>query len=127
VIAATLWRFTPIDPREFASRVLNLRPTPNHLQITRVRWPRTIAQSIRDTLTANRWRINYFGPTTYMANVSAFTPQLNDLPQQLRAKFSPETLEQMSGINNRFVTIVNLIDGDRVYLPFTVAHAERVD
>jgi len=77
--------------------------------------------------TANRWRINYFGPTTYMANVSAFTPHLNDLPQQLRAKFSPETLEQMSGINNRFATIVNLIDDGRVYLPFTVAHAERVD
>jgi hypothetical protein len=54
-------------------------------------------------------------------------PHLNDLPQQLRAKFSPETLEQMSGINNRFATIVNLIDGDRVYLPFTVVHAERVD
>jgi hypothetical protein len=33
----------------------------------------------------------------------------------------------MSGINNRFATIVNLIDGDRVYLPFTVVHAERVD
>jgi SAM-dependent methyltransferase len=89
--------------------------------------PRTIGQNIRDTLTANRWRINFFGPTTYMANVSAFTPHLNDLPQQLRAKFSPETLQQMSGINNRFATIVNLIDDDRVYLPFTVVHAERVD
>jgi hypothetical protein len=31
-------------------------------------------QSIRDTLTANRWRNNYFGPTTYMVDVSAFTP-----------------------------------------------------
>jgi SAM-dependent methyltransferase len=89
--------------------------------------PRTIGQSIRDTLTATRWRINFFGPTTYMANVSAFTPHLNDLPQQLRAKFSPETLEQMRGINNRFATIVNLIDDDRIYLPFTVVHAERVD
>jgi SAM-dependent methyltransferase len=89
--------------------------------------PRTIGQSIRDTLSANRWRINFFGPTTYMANVSAFTPHLNDLPQQLRAKFSPETLEQMRGINDRFATIVNLIDDDRVYLPFTVVHAERVD
>jgi hypothetical protein len=92
-----------------------------------LRGPETIAQSIRDALTANRWRINFFGPTTYLANISAFTPHLNDLPQQLRAKFSPETLEQMSGINNRFATIVNLIDGDRVYLPFTVVHAERVD
>jgi SAM-dependent methyltransferase len=89
--------------------------------------PRTIGQNIRDTLAANRWRIKFFGPTTYMANVSAFTPHLNDLPQQLRAKFSPETLQQMSGINDRFATIVNLIDDDRVYLPFTVVHAERVD
>jgi SAM-dependent methyltransferase len=89
--------------------------------------PRTIGQNIRDTLAANRWRITFFGPTTYMANVSAFTPHLNDLPQQLRAKFSPETLEQMRGINDRFATIVNLIDDDRVYLPFIVVHAERVD
>ncbi|MDT5135610.1 MAG: hypothetical protein QOE41_4921, partial [Mycobacterium sp.] len=28
--------------------------------------PRTIGQNIRDTLAANRWRINFFGPTTYM-------------------------------------------------------------
>jgi hypothetical protein len=27
----------------------------------------------------------------------------------------------------RFATIVNLIDDDRIYLPFTVVHAERVD
>jgi hypothetical protein len=33
----------------------------------------------------------------------------------------------MRGINNRFATIVNLIDDGRVYLPFTVVHAERVD
>jgi SAM-dependent methyltransferase len=89
--------------------------------------PRTIGQNLRDTLTANGWRINFFGPTTYMANVSAFTPDLNDLPQQLRAKASPETLDQMRGINERFATIVNLIDDDWVYLPFTVVHAERID
>jgi hypothetical protein len=29
--------------------------------------------------------------------------------------------------NDRFATIVKLIDDDRVYLPFTVVHAERVD
>ena len=62
-----------------------------------------------------------------MANVSAFTRDLNDLPNQLRDKVSPETLEQMHGINNRFATIVNLIDDDWVYLPFTVVHAQRID
>jgi hypothetical protein len=33
----------------------------------------------------------------------------------------------MRGINDRFATIVNLIDDDRIYLPYTVVHAERVD
>jgi len=89
--------------------------------------PRTIGQNIRDTLTGNGWRINFFGPTTYMANVSAFTRDLNDLPQELREKVSPEALEQMRGINDRFATIMELIDDDRVYLPFTVVHAGRVD
>lgn len=89
--------------------------------------PRTIGQNIRDTLSANGWRINFFGPTTYIGNVSAFTRDLNDLPQQLRAKVSPETLKQMRGINDRFATIVNLIDDDRIYLPFTVVHVEHVD
>jgi hypothetical protein len=89
--------------------------------------PKTIGQNLRDTLTANGWRIDFFGPTTYMANVSAFTCDLNDLPQQLRANTSPETLEQMRGINDRFATIVNLIDDDWVYLPFAVVHAERID
>jgi SAM-dependent methyltransferase len=89
--------------------------------------PRTIEQNIRDTLSATGWRINFFGPTTYMANINAFTRDLNGLPQQMRAKVSRETLEQMRGINHRFATIVNLIDDDRVHLPFTVVHAERVD
>jgi hypothetical protein len=62
-----------------------------------------------------------------MANVSAFTRDLNGLPQELREKVSPEALEQMRGINDRFATIMKLIDDDRVYLPFTVVHAGRVD
>jgi SAM-dependent methyltransferase len=88
---------------------------------------RTIGQNIRDTLAATGWRINFFGPTTYLADINAFTPDLNDLPQQLRDQVSPEALEQMRGINHRFAAIVNLIDDDRVHLPFTVVHAERVD
>jgi hypothetical protein len=77
--------------------------------------------------TANGWRINFFGPTTYLANIRAFTRDLNDLPQQLRERVSPATLQQMRGVNDRFATIVNLIDDDRVHLPFTVVHAERID
>jgi hypothetical protein len=33
----------------------------------------------------------------------------------------------MRGINDRFAITVNLIDDDRIYLPFAVVHAERVD
>jgi SAM-dependent methyltransferase len=87
----------------------------------------TIAQNVRDTLTANGWLISYFGPTTYLGNISAFIRDVDDLPEQQRAKVSPGALEQMRGINNRFATIVNLIDDGRVYLPFSVVHAERVD
>jgi SAM-dependent methyltransferase len=89
--------------------------------------PETIAQNIRDTLTANGWRITFFGPTTYLADAGAFTRDLDDLPQQLRARVSLEALQQMRGINDRFATIVKLIADDRVHLPFSVVHAERID
>src|ERR1700724_485278 len=39
-----------------------------------VRAPRAAVteQNIRDTLTANGWRIEFLGPTTYLANTSSF-------------------------------------------------------
>jgi SAM-dependent methyltransferase len=88
---------------------------------------RTIGENIRETLTSAGWRINFLGPTTYMGNIDAFTPDLDDLPAQAFEKVSPEARKQMRSINERFATIVKLIDGDRVFLPFTVVHAERVD
>jgi len=39
----------------------------------------------------------------------------------------PEALEQMREVTARFERIADLLDGDRVYLPFTVVHAHRVD
>jgi hypothetical protein len=36
-------------------------------------------------------------------------------------------LEQMKEVTSRFDRIADLLDGDRVYLPFTVVHAHRVD
>ena len=39
----------------------------------------------------------------------------------------PEALEQMQDVKARFSTIADLLDGDRVHLPFTVVHAHRVD
>src|ERR1700704_7021045 len=46
--------------------------------------PRTIGQNIRDTLTGNGWRINFFGPTPYMDNVNPFNPDRQGLPTELR-------------------------------------------
>jgi len=39
----------------------------------------------------------------------------------------PEALEQMREVTARFERIADLLDGDRVHLPFTVVHAHRVD
>jgi len=83
--------------------------------------------NIRDTLTANKWRITYLGPTTYLANTSAFAGRADNLPEQMRQQLPPETVEQMRKLAERYAAIVPLLDGDRVHLPFHVVHAERVD
>jgi SAM-dependent methyltransferase len=86
-----------------------------------------IEQNIRDTLATTGWRINFLGPTTYLGNTSAFTRDLNEVPDQLRQQLSPQTVDQIRGFGDRFSSIAKLIDDDQVYLPFTVVHAERVD
>jgi hypothetical protein len=63
----------------------------------------------------------------YLGNTSAFTRDLNEVPDQLRQRLSPQTLDQIRGFSDRFSRIAKLIDDDQVYLPFTVVHAERVD
>jgi SAM-dependent methyltransferase len=83
--------------------------------------------NIRDTLTANGWRINFLGPTTYLANSTAFPTDLDNLPAQMREQLGPEALEQMRRVADRFAAISALLDDDRVHLPFTVVHAARVD
>jgi SAM-dependent methyltransferase len=86
-----------------------------------------IEQNVRDTLATTGWRINFVGPTTYLGNASAFTRDLNEVPDQLRQQLSPQTVDQIRGFSDRFSSIAKLIDDDQVYLPFTVVHAERVD
>jgi len=44
----------------------------------------------------------------------------------MREQLAPEQLEQMRAVTDRFATIAPLLDGDRLHLPFTVVHAERV-
>jgi SAM-dependent methyltransferase len=83
--------------------------------------------NIRETLTANGWRINFLGPTTYLANSDAFVSQMDELPEQIREQLPPEALEQMRRVTERFAAIADLLDGNRVHLPFTVVHAERID
>jgi SAM-dependent methyltransferase len=83
--------------------------------------------NIRDTLTANGWRIDFLGPTTYLGNAAGFRMDENGLPQHLTDQMAPEALEQMREVGERFAKIADLLDGDRVYLPFTVVHAHRVD
>jgi SAM-dependent methyltransferase len=83
--------------------------------------------NIRDTLTANGWRIDFLGPTTYLGNAAGFRDAGDNFPQQLADQMPPEAMEQMRDMRNRFETIAGLLDDDRVYLPFTVVHAHRVD
>src|SRR6202035_684658 len=84
-------------------------------------------QNIRDTLTANGWRIEFLGPTTYLANTSSFALNPNNMPEQMRQQMPPEQLEQIQEVAKRVATIVPLLDDDRMHLPFTVVHAVRVD
>jgi SAM-dependent methyltransferase len=83
--------------------------------------------NIRDTLTANGWRIDFLGPTTYLANTAGFHNRDDGFPQALTEQMPPEVVEQMEEVTSRFDAIAGLLDGDRVHLPFTVVHAHRVD
>lgn len=90
--------------------------------------PRMVTESnIRDTLTANGWRIDFLGPTTYLANAKAFTGDIGGFAQNIGDQIPPEQLAQMRKMAERFAIIGGLLDDDRVYLPFTVVHAHRVD
>lgn len=81
---------------------------------------------IRATLNENGWRVEFLGPTTYLANTSSFTGDPGNLPEQMRQMMPPERLEQMQAVRDRFAVIGPLLDGDRIHLPFSVVHATRV-
>ena len=83
--------------------------------------------NIRDTLTANGWRIDFLGPTTYLATTTGFGNPNEDVPPLMAEQLPPEALERMKDVNARFSTVADLLDGDQVHLPFTVVHAHRVD
>jgi SAM-dependent methyltransferase len=83
--------------------------------------------NIRDTLTANGWRIDFLGPTTYLGNATGFGARGENLPEHLADQLPPEAIERMRQVTERFAKIRDLLDDGRVYLPFTVVHAHRVD
>lgn len=83
--------------------------------------------NIRDTLTANGWRIDYLGPTTYLASASGFGSAGDAFPQEIADQMPPEALAQMQKVRARYEAISELLDGDLVHLPFTAVHAHRVD
>ena len=82
--------------------------------------------SIRDTLTANGWRIDFLGPTTYLGNAVGFKADDN-FACMMAEQMPPEAVEHMREMGARFAKIADLLDDDRVHLPFTVVHAHRVD
>lgn len=83
--------------------------------------------NLRDILTANGWRIDFLGPTTYLGNAVGFRTGEGDFPKAFIEQMPPEALEQMRATKERFERIADLLDDDQVYLPFTVVHAHRVD
>jgi predicted nuclease with RNAse H fold len=83
--------------------------------------------NLRDVLTANGWRIDFLGPTTYLGNTAGFRSTDDAFPKAMAAQMPPEALEQMRQMTERFAKIAELLEDDRVHLPFTVVHAHRVD
>ncbi len=83
--------------------------------------------NLRDNLTANGWRIDFLGPTTYLGNTAGFRSGDDAFPKAMAEQMPPEALEQMRQMTERFAKIAELLEDDRVHLPFTVVHAHRVD
>ena len=83
--------------------------------------------NIRDTLTANGWRIDFLGPTTYLGNAIGFGTNEQVVPESLAEQVGPEAVAQMQATAERFAKIADLLEDNRVHLPFTVVHAHRVD
>jgi hypothetical protein len=82
---------------------------------------------IRDTLTEACWRIDFFGPTTFVGNTSGFSGSFGKLPEAVLLQMPPRQAEQMQIASQRMTTILPLIDDARIHLPCNVVHATRVE
>jgi SAM-dependent methyltransferase len=83
--------------------------------------------NLRDTLTANGWRIDFLGPTTYLGNAVGLRSADDAFPKAMAEQMPPEMLEQMKEVTTRFERVADLLDDDHMYLPCTVVHAHRVE
>lgn len=89
--------------------------------------PRPVPETdVRDTLTANGWRIDFLGPTTYYAKTVPFKGD-DDLARTLEQNMPPEAVAHMREMRARFERVADLLVDERIHLPFTVVHAHRVD
>ncbi len=83
--------------------------------------------SIRDTLTSNGWRIDFLGPTTYLASATGLGSVGDEFPQEMVDQMPPDEFSRMQKMRAGVSAVADLLDGDQVHLPFTVVHAHRVD
>jgi SAM-dependent methyltransferase len=83
--------------------------------------------SVRDTLTSNGWRIDFLGPTTYLASATGLGNVGDEFPQEMVEQMPPEEFSRMQKMKAGVSAVADLLDGDLVHLPFTVVHAHRVD
>jgi SAM-dependent methyltransferase len=82
--------------------------------------------NLRDTLTANGWRIDFLGPTTYLGSAVGFGGD-DEFPKAMAEQLPPEAVERIAAVAERFKTISELLDDGRMHMPFTVVHGHRVD
>src|SRR4051812_30518894 len=58
--------------------------------------------NLRDTLTANGWRIDFLGPTTYLGNAIGFRTGDDAFPKAMADQMPPDVVEQMRQVTERF-------------------------
>src|ERR1700738_3883326 len=51
--------------------------------------------NLRDILTANGWRIDFLGPSTYLGNTAGFSSPDDGFPKAMAEQLPPEALEHM--------------------------------
>jgi hypothetical protein len=85
------------------------------------------AENIYETLGNNGWRVDYLGPTTYVANTAAFNVGWDNLAEHVLDRYPPEALMVIREVKERLESLAAIIGDNRILLPFHVVHATRID